>query len=150
MYGQDYATAGFARAGELGRVAKEWATAETGATVLGVAGGVFLGEWLGSWMISQFNVTEGWTKVLTKGITKAALSFAFFFIARKVTPGIGRVFLTGMAAGPLVSVIGDVIGEFVAPALGLVPGNVGNLTIKPKTTNIPTNVGNRNSVITTV
>lgn len=137
------------RPGELVGAAKDWATADTGATVLGVAGGVFLGEWLGSWVTTQFNIEDGWTNIIAKAVTKAGLSFVFFFIARKVTPGIGRVLLNGMAAGPLVSIVGDIAGGIVAPALGL--GSSSNITIKPKTQkNIPTNVGGRNSVITTV
>lgn len=138
------------RPGELAGAAKAWATADTGATVVGIAGGVFLGEWLGSWVVNQFNIQEGWTNLIAKAVTKAGLSFVFFFIARKVTPGIGRVLLNGIAAGPLVSILGDIAGGIVAPALGFVPGSSGNITIRPKTQkNIPTNAGGR-SVIHTV
>lgn len=147
----DYAVAGLTfRPGEMKTAVKDWATADTGATVIGIAGGVFLGEWLGSWVVNQFNIQEGWNNLIAKAVTKAGLSFVFFFIARKVTPGIGRILLNGMAAGPLVSIIGDIAGGIVAPALGFIPGSSSNLTIKPKTQKNVGNIGGNTSVITTV
>ena len=105
-----------AGAGEIGRAAKTWATSETGATVLGVAGGIFAGEWLGSWLTEYFNVEDGWTKIIVKGIAKGALSFGLFFAARR-TSGMIRLVLNGASAGALASIIGDVVGEYVAPGM---------------------------------
>jgi len=139
-----------ARVGEVGRAAKEWATTETGATVLGVAGGIFAGEWLGSWLTEYFNIEDGWTKVIAKGVAKGALSFALFFIARRAAPGsMFRVFLQGAAAGPLVSIIGDVVGEVVAPGmLGLGgSGSSQDLNIQVSNPATPA-VGGRGQVIT--
>lgn len=141
---------GFARAGEIGRAAKDWATTDTGATTLGVAGGIFLGEWVGSWIVTQFAIEDGWTKVVAKAVAKAGLSFGLYFIGRK-TGGVPQLLLNGAAIGSLASVIGDLVGEFVAPGLaGLVPGGSRNINIKAANKNPPSNVGNRNTVITTV
>lgn len=140
-------------AGDIGRAAKDWATTETGATVLGVAGGIFAGEWLGSWVTEYFNVEDGWTKVITKGITKGALSFVLFFIARRTAPGgILRLLLNGASAGSLASIVGDIVGEYVAPGFGIGCGSQSSkgITIKVNKSgeNIPANVGGRGQVIT--
>lgn len=147
----EYAVPGLTvRPGELARAAKEWATAETGATVLGVMSGVFLGEWAGTWLATTLNIEDGWTQLIAKGITKAGLSFVLFFIGRRLNPGLGRVFLQGMAAGPLVSIGGDIIGQFVAPALGM-GSNTTNIQIKSSNRKqLPANVGNKSKVITSI
>jgi len=137
--------------GEISRAAKSWATSETGATVLGVAGGIFAGEWVGSWLTEYFNVEDGWTKIATKAIAKGLLSFGLFFIARRTAPGgMLRLVLNGASAGSLASIIGDVVGEVVAPGLlGL--GSSQGLTMK---VNNPPNpggtgkIGGRGQVLT--
>ena len=151
VYGAQQIGAGV---GEIGRAAKSWATTETGATVLGVAGGIFAGEWLGSWLTEYFNVEDGWNKVLTKAVAKGLLSFGLFFIARRTAPGgMIRLLLNGASAGSLASIVGDVVGEFVAPGMLLDSAKVipqghsaQGLTIKA---NNPTGqVGGRGQVIT--
>lgn len=146
--------------GEISRAAKSWATSETGATVLGVAGGIFAGEWVGSWLTEYINVEDGWNKVLVKAVAKGVLSFGLFCIARRTAPGgMIRLVLNGASAGSLASIVGDIVGEFVAPGmlagLGRSQSSRG-LTIKAnpgKSINIPANsrgtnpVGGRGQVI---
>ena len=152
---------GFPRAGVgvhevaygVGEAAKDWATTDTGATVIGVAAGIFAGEWIGSWVTEYFDVANGWNKILYKGIAKAALSFGLFYLGRK-TGGMVRILLNGASAGALASIIGDVVGEYVAPGLIGRGGSAGikGITIKANTGN-PSgamNIGKTNQVITSV
>ena len=143
---------------EIGGAFKSWATTETGATVVGVAGGIFVGEWIGSWVTEYFDIEDGWTKVITKAVAKGALSFALFMVARR-TGGILRLVLNGASAGSLASIIGDIVGEYVAPGLGIVPGGSSkNITIKAVNNpglvkSIPagiSNIGNRAQVISKI
>ena len=154
VYGAQQIGAGV---GEIGRAAKSWATTETGATVIGVAGGIFAGEWLGSWLTEYFNVEDGWNKVLTKAVAKGALSFVLFFVARRTAPGgMIRLLLNGASAGSLASIVGDLVGEFVAPGLLGLGGSQSSrgltITAKPNTPmNISANpggIGGRGQVIT--
>ena len=153
LYGAQQIGAGV---GEISRAAKSWATSETGATVLGVAGGIFAGEWLGSWITEYFNVEDGWTKILTKAIAKGALSFGLFFVARRTAPGgMIRLLLNGASAGALASIIGDVVGEFVAPGLLGIGGSKSSegLTIKvdnPANPGGVNQIGGRGHVISTI
>jgi hypothetical protein len=145
-------------AGELaygmGQAAKDWATTDTGATVVGVAAGIFAGEWIGSLVTEYFNVTNGWNKILYKGIAKAALSFGLFYLGRR-TGGMVKILLNGASAGALASIIGDVVGEYVAPGL-VGKGNSAGLTgITIKANNsgkLPgaTSIGAKSQVITAV
>lgn len=126
----------------VGQAAKDWATTDTGATVVGVAAGIFAGEWIGSWVTEYFAVANGWNKILYKAVAKAGLSFAAFYFGRRMG-GMGHILLNGVAAGSLASIIGDVIGEFVAPGvLGFGAGRTGRnirprgITVNPGLTNI--------------
>jgi len=143
-------------AGGLGEAAKDWATTETGATVVGVAAGIFAGEWIGSWITEYFTVEDGWTKVLYKAFGKAAVSFVAFYIGRRVG-GLGHIVLNGVSAGALASIVGDIVGEFVAPGLAGIGSTAGirGITIKANNS-VPTGasgalpIGARTNVITSV
>jgi len=139
-------------AGGLGEAAKDWATTETGATVVGVAAGIFAGEWIGSWITERFEVEDGWTKILYKAVGKALVSFVAFYVGRRVG-GIGHILLNGVSAGALASILGDVVGEYVAPGLvgrGNVAGIQG-ITIKANNAgNNSAPIGARTSVITSI
>lgn len=126
--------------GGLGEAAKDWATTETGATVLGVAAGISVGEWVGNWINEYFAVTNGWNKVLYKAAGKALVSFVAFYLGRRMG-GLGHVLLNGVAAGSLASIIGDVVGQYTAPGLlgaGRGGSTIGgrNITVNPGRTNI--------------
>lgn len=116
-------------AGGLGEAAKDWATTETGATVIGVAAGISVGEYVGNWINEYFSVVNGWNKVLYKAAGKAAVSFVAFYLGRKMG-GLGHVLLNGVAAGALASIVGDVVGQFTAPALAGRSGmNIGSRNV---------------------
>lgn len=132
----------------IGEAAKDFVTAETGTTVVGVTVGIFVGEWVGSWLVQQFNITDGWTQIAVKALGKGILSFAMFAIGRK-TGGWMRLLLNGASAGSLASILGDVIGQVVAPALaGRTNGNIQKIQIKANPNGL--GLGNRTSVLTHV
>jgi hypothetical protein len=144
--------------GGIGEAAKDWATTETGATVIGVAAGISVGEWVGNWINEYFAVTNGWNKVLYKAAGKALVSFVAFYLGRRMG-GLGHVLLNGVAAGSLASIVGDVVGQYTAPALAGRGGNIlggRNITVNPGRTNISQSnrnvgaLGKTNAIITSI
>ena len=155
MNGQVYIPPANVAVGELPRALKDWASTETGTTVVGVGAGVALGEWFGSIVSEYFAMESGWADVGAKAISKGILSFALFFIGRK-TGGITKIFLNGVTIGALASIIGDIVSQFAVPGFGLGAIASGNTAIKGitiKANNNPgssASVGNRSQVITSV
>ncbi len=90
----------------------EWATTETGASALGVAGGVLLADIFASMVSKWLNLsdeTAKWGKLIAKGVG----SFLIFFIARKthMTGGSYALF-TGASIGFLASALIDLLKKF--------------------------------------
>jgi hypothetical protein len=130
---------------------KDWASVDTGTTVLGVATGVAVGEYVGTWVTGYFKIDKDWTGVLAKAAVKAGLSFALFMIGGK-TKGIAKVFLNGASVGCLASIIGDVVGQVAKkPAFGMIsnPSVQGvNIMVNRAGSGVP--VGSRSQVISSI
>lgn len=137
---------------ELGVAAKEWASADTGATVLGVVTGIAVGEWLGTMVSEYFNLEAGWADIAGKAVGKGILSFVLYVVGRR-TGGWMKVLLNGAAIGSLASILGDVIAQFTAPGFGFGLGtgasNVKGITVKVNNPSAPA-IGATNRVITSV
>jgi len=147
MNGQRYAPA-YApgvTVGELPKVFKEWASTETGVTVIGVGAGVALGEWFGSIVSEYFAMEAGWANVGAKALSKGILSFILFFIGRR-TGGMTKILLNGVTIGALASIIGDVVSQFAVPGFGLGALTSGNTSIKGITIKANRNPGNLTSI----
>jgi len=134
----------------MGTVIREWASADTGATAIGVVAGIAVGEWLGTAMSEYFNLEEGWADVAGKITGKAILSLVVFVIARR-TSGITRVVLNGAVIGALASAMGDIISQLTAPGLlGFIsPTSTKGITVKVNKASAPA-IGAMNKVITSV
>ncbi len=141
--------------GELPGALKEWASTETGTTVVGVITGIAVGEWLGSIVSTYFGMEAGWADVAAKGIGKAILSFAVYFVGRR-TQGAVKILLNGLAIGSLASIGGDIIGQLAAPAFGGIfkasSPAIKGITVKanknPSGNSTP--IGGRSQVITSI
>lgn len=131
---------------QLGVSVKEWASTDTGVTVIGVTTGVAVGEWLGTMISGYFNMEAGWADIAGKAVGKGILSFVFFVLGRR-TGGIAKVFLNGAAVGSLVSILGDVISQFTVPGF-LNAGTTQGITMKVNKIAAP--VGTANKVLTNI
>jgi len=134
----------------LSTAVREWASADTGATAVGVFAGIALGEWLGT-MLSEYFDLDGWADVAGKAVGKGILSFVLFVIARR-TGGYMRVLLNGAVIGAIASAMGDVIGQLTVPGLGLFGTNVSgikDITVKANKVSA-TPIGTTSRVMTSV
>lgn len=104
--------AGITEIGGMTSTFKEWATAETGLSALGVAGGVILADIWGSMVVKWLNLTEDtakWGSMVAKGLG----SFIIFYIARKTGMSGGAYALfTGASIGFLASALVDILRKF--------------------------------------
>jgi len=133
---------------ELGVAVKEWASGDTGATVLGVVAGISVGEWIGTMISEYFQLEAGWADIAGKAVGKGILSFVLYVIGRR-TGGVMKVILNGAAIGSLASILGDVISQFTAPGFGFGASNAKGITVKVNKTSVPS-IGATNRVITSV
>jgi len=135
----------------LSTAVREWASADTGATAIGVVAGIAVGEWLGTALSEYFNLEAGWADVAGKIAGKAALSLVVFVIARR-TGGMMRVVLNGAVIGALASAMGDVISQLTATGLGLFgvsASSVKGITVKVNKASAPS-IGATSKVITSL
>lgn len=137
---------------ELGVSVREWASTDTGATVIGVVAGISVGEWIGTALSEYFQLEAGWADIAGKAVGKSILSFVLFVIGRR-TGGMMRVILNGAAIGSLASVLGDVISQLTAPGFGFGLGTsasgVKGITVKVNKASAPA-IGATSNVITSV
>ena len=135
---------------QLGVAVREWASTDTGVTVVGVTAGVAIGEWLGTMISGYFEMESGWADIAGKAVGKGILSFVFFVVGRR-TNGLTRVFLNGAAVGSIVSILGDVISQLTVPGFGFgsSASSVKGITVKVNKASAPP-IGAVSKVITSV
>lgn len=132
----------------LSTAVREWASADTGATAVGVVAGIAVGEWLGTMISEYFGMESGWADVAGKAVGKGILSFVLFIIARR-TSGYMRILLNGAVIGAIASSIGDVIAQLTVPGmLGFNTGssNINGVTVK--VSEAASNIGATTKVLT--
>lgn len=136
---------------QLGVSVREWASTDTGVTVVGVVAGISIGEWLGTMISGYFNMEAGWADIAGKAVGKGILSFVLFVIGRR-TGGLTRVFMNGAAIGSLASILGDIISQITVPGflgLGESTTSVKGITMKVNNPSAPA-IGATNKVLTTI
>jgi len=95
---------------EITASAKNFFSSETVISGGGIVAGLLIGEWVGNKVAGWVNITEGWSGVAVKGISKALLGFLIFVLGRKVG-GFGKIFTDGAAIACIASVILDVVAQ---------------------------------------